>query len=56
MLIDLFINIDEFVEASNEGFITVLINIATYYSVQSALYFRDFAGIITVVAAAFTFG
>ncbi|MGE4286023.1 MAG: LptF/LptG family permease [Phycisphaerae bacterium] len=56
MLIDLFINLDEFVEASDHGFIVVLWNIASFYAVQSTVYFRDFAGIITVVAAAFTFG
>ncbi|ARN56754.1 LptF/LptG family permease [Sedimentisphaera salicampi] len=54
MLIDLFVNFDEFAET--EGLLPMLNNIFTFYAVQSAVYFRDFAGVIAVFAAAFTLG
>jgi lipopolysaccharide export system permease protein len=53
---DLFVNIDEFVEQSAAGPLGILKNIATYYAVQSTVYFRDFAGLITVIAAVFSLG
>ena len=56
IIIDLFVNLDEFTELTNHGTFTVLYNILNYYAVQTALYFRDFAGIIIVVAAAFSLG
>jgi hypothetical protein len=55
-VIDLFINLDEFAEHSDLGTWMVFGNVLNYYSVQSALYFRDFAGMITVVAAVFSLG
>ncbi len=54
--IDLFANIDEFTEHADLSAISVIANIFTYYTLQSTLYFRDFAGMITVVAAAFSLG
>ena len=54
--IDLFANLDEFTEHADLNTISVISNIITYYSLQSTLYFRDFAGMITVVAAAFSLG
>ena len=54
--IDLFANIDEFAEHANLNTLSIIANIFTYYSLQSTLYFRDFAGMITVVAAAFSLG
>jgi lipopolysaccharide export system permease protein len=56
IVIDLFVNLDEFTEHINLGAVSVIINIFTYYGLQSTLYFRDFAGMITVVAAAFSLG
>ncbi len=56
MLIDLFVNLDEFTEHPGLSAIEVLRNIVSFYSVQSTIYFRDFAGMITVVAAAFSLG
>ena len=56
ILIDLFVNIDEFTEHPGIGFFEVITNIVGFYGVQSTLYFRDFAGMITVVAAAFSLG
>jgi lipopolysaccharide export system permease protein len=56
IMIDLFVNIDEFMENSQLGTVQVLANIASYYSRYSLLYFRDFAGMITVVAAVFSLG
>ena len=56
IVIDLFVNLDEFTEHANLGMLAVIGNIFTYYGVQSTLYFRDFAGMITVVAAAFSLG
>jgi lipopolysaccharide export system permease protein len=54
--IDLFANLDEFTEHASLDTLSIVINILTYYSLQSTLYFRDFAGMITVVAAAFSLG
>jgi lipopolysaccharide export system permease protein len=56
IIIDVFINLDEFAEHSNLGILAVITNIARYYGMHSTLYFRDFAGMITVVAAAFSLG
>jgi lipopolysaccharide export system permease protein len=56
IMIDLFVNIDEFTENAQLGAVQVLVNIAVYYGRYSLLYFRDFAGVITVVAAVFSLG
>jgi lipopolysaccharide export system permease protein len=57
IIIDLFVNLDEFTEQrTNIGIFAVLWNVLIYYGLNSTLYFRDFAGMITVVAAAFSFG
>jgi len=56
ILIDLFVNLDEFVENADLGAMRVAWNILAYYGVQSVLYFRDFAGTIIVVAAVFSLG
>ncbi len=56
IMIDLFVNLDEFTEAENVSAMQVLWNIAIYYGRNSFLYFRDFAGMITVVAAVFSLG
>jgi lipopolysaccharide export system permease protein len=57
ILIDLFVNLDEFTENIDEvETIGVIKNIADYYLLHSLLYFRDFSGMITVVAASFSFG
>jgi lipopolysaccharide export system permease protein len=56
IVIDLFVNLDEFAEHANLGAWAVIGNIINYYSINSTLYFRDFAGMITVVAAAFSLG
>ncbi|MGA2069996.1 MAG: LptF/LptG family permease [Sedimentisphaerales bacterium] len=54
--IDLFTNLDEFTSHANLNSLSIIANIFTYYSLQSTLYFRDFAAMITVVAAAFSLG
>jgi lipopolysaccharide export system permease protein len=56
VMIDLFVNIDEFTENSQITAFQMLSNIVTYYGRFSLLYFRDFAGMITVVAAVFSLG
>ena len=56
IIIDLFVNLDEFAKHSDMGIMAILLNIAHYYGINSTLYFRDFAGMITVVAAAFSLG
>ncbi|MHC4456762.1 MAG: LptF/LptG family permease [Planctomycetota bacterium] len=56
IVIDLFVNLDEFTEHANLSTLAVMKNIFSYYGLHSTLYFRDFAGMITVVAAAFTLG
>ncbi|TFG49285.1 MAG: LptF/LptG family permease [Candidatus Brocadiia bacterium] len=54
MIIDLFVSLDEFSELSGYGTYAVAMQIINYYAVQSTVYFRDFAGMITVVAAVFS--
>ena len=54
IIIDLFVNLDEFTEHPDLSSLEVIKNILTYYLLHSTLYFRDFAGMITVVAAAFS--
>ena len=56
ILTDMFVNLDEFSEHSDLGTWAVIKNIFTFYIFNSTLYFRDFAGMITVVAASFSFG
>lgn len=54
VVIDLFVNIDEFAEQT--GAVAVMKNILAYYGAQCTLYFRDLAGMITVLAAVFSLG
>lgn len=56
IIIDLFVKIDEFTEHMDLGTAAVMKNILTFYGLNCTLYFRDFAGMITVVAASFSFG
>jgi lipopolysaccharide export system permease protein len=56
IIIDLFVNLDEFTEHADLGAIAVVTNILKFYALNSLLYFRDFAGMIIVVAAAFSLG
>jgi len=56
IIIDLFVNLDEFTEHADLGTFEVIKNILTFYGLNSLLYFRDFAGMITVVAATFSVG
>ncbi len=56
VIIDLFVNLDEFGEHADLGTAAVIKNIFSYYGLNITLYFRDFAGMITVVAAAFSLG
>ena len=56
IIIDLFVNLDEFTEHADLGSIAVIKNIFSFYILHSTLYFRDFSGMITVVAAAFSLG
>ncbi len=51
---DLFVNIDEFAEHSELGIKAVLLNILSFYGSRTALWFRDMAGVITVIAAVFS--
>ncbi len=56
VIIELFVNLDEFTERAGLGSFAVIKNILIFYGIRISLYFRDFAGMITVVAAAFSFG
>ena len=56
IIIDLFVNLDEFTENADIETAAIIKNIFTFYLLNNTLYFRDFAGMITVVAAAFSFG
>lgn len=56
IIIDLFVNLDEFTQHADLSTMAVLKNILVFYCLNGTIYFRDFAGMITVVAAAFSFG
>lgn len=56
IVIDLFVNLDEFAEHTDKGMWEVFRHTTTYYAIHTTLYFREFAGVITVVAAAFSLG
>ena len=56
IIIDLFVNLDEFTEHPGLDSMEIVKNIVIYYALNTTLYFRDFAGMITVVAAAFSLG
>ncbi|MBN1973047.1 MAG: LptF/LptG family permease [Sedimentisphaerales bacterium] len=58
IIIDLFVNLDEFTEKISDDYTTrdAVKYIINFYLLNSLLYFRDFAGMITVVAASFSFG
>ena len=56
VIIDLFVNLDEFTEHADLGSLAVTKNILIFYGLNCTLYFRDFAGMITVVAAVFSLG
>ncbi len=55
-IIDLFVHLDEFAERADLGAWAIARNIATFYGLNMTLYFRDLAGVITVVASAFSLG
>ncbi|MDH4239347.1 MAG: LptF/LptG family permease [Phycisphaerae bacterium] len=54
IVIDLFLSLDEFTEQTDLGTLEIVKNILSFYSLHSTLYFRDFAGMITVFAAVFS--
>jgi len=56
VIIDLFVNLDEFAKHAELGAWSVVRNTVTYYGLNVTLYFRDIAGVIVVVAAAFSLG
>jgi len=56
IIIELFVNLDEFTEKVQVSTLEVIKNIIVFYGIRITLYFRDFAGMITVMAAAFSFG
>lgn len=56
IIVDLFVNLDEFAEQSDLGIRAVSLHILTFYGLHATVYFRDLAGIITVVAAVFSLG
>jgi lipopolysaccharide export system permease protein len=57
IVIELFVNLDEFAEGlSSHGTWAVVAHILTFYGYRTTIYFRDIAGVITVVAAAFSLG
>ncbi len=56
IIIELFVNLDEFTKHTSLGAWALTRHIISYYAMQTTLYFRDIAGVITVVAAAFSLG
>jgi len=53
VIVDLFVNMDEFTEA-DVGFQQVALYMFSYYRYQSLVYFAELGGLIIVVAAMFT--
>ncbi|MHC4727207.1 MAG: LptF/LptG family permease [Planctomycetota bacterium] len=56
IIIDLFVHLDEFTEHADLTAMTVIKHMLVFYALNCTLYFREFAGMITVVAASFSFG
>ena len=56
ILIELFVSLDEFAKLSSRGALAMTLHILTFYGCRTTLYFHDIAGVITVVAAAFSLG
>ncbi|MHC4703705.1 MAG: LptF/LptG family permease [Planctomycetota bacterium] len=56
IITDLFINLDEFTEHADLDTLAIIKNVLIFYGLNCTLYFRDFAGMITALAAAFSFG
>jgi lipopolysaccharide export system permease protein len=56
IITDLFIKLDEFTEHAELSTFAIIKNVFIFYGLNCTLYFRDFAGMITAVAAAFSFG
>lgn len=54
VVIDMFVNVDEWVENVDQGAAAMLISVASYYGSRMALWFRDMAGMITIIAAVFS--
>ena len=55
IIIDLFVNLDEFTEHADLSTMDVMKNMLSFYALNCTIYFREFAGMITVVAASFSF-
>lgn len=56
IIVDLFVNLDEFTERSDLGIRAVSSHILSFYGLHVTVYFRDLAGVITVVGAVFSLG
>jgi lipopolysaccharide export system permease protein len=56
IVIEMFVHLDEFAKLSDHGASAVFLHVLTFYGYRTTLYFRDIAGVITVVAAAFSLG
>jgi lipopolysaccharide export system permease protein len=54
IVIDMFVNVDEWIEDTGVGAAAVLHGMAVYYGSRVALWFRDMAGMITIIAAVFS--
>jgi len=56
IIVDLSVNLDEFVKDPKLTTVEKLLNIFSYYSNQSVMYVQELGGIIIVISAAFTLG
>ncbi len=56
IILDLFVNLDEFTGMRSKGIAQTLGRMADYYGHNLFLYFSQLAGVISVVAACFTLG
>ncbi len=54
VVVDMFLNLDEFAEHTDLGLLTVAGSIAHYYGARVVLWFRDLGGMIIVIAAVFS--
>ena len=56
IILDLFVNLDEFTQMRTTGISQTISRIADYYGHNLFMYFSQLAGVISVVAACFTLG
>ena len=54
IVVDVFVNVDEWAENVDRGLLPLVIRLGQFYGSRVALWFRDMAGMVTVIAAVFS--